>query len=210
MCIRFGFLALSSVLWLAAASPSLAADPAGCPNVFPLHVEFDDSLTGSFGSIEVQEDGLGGLAFYVELDPGALGPDADLHRLYFNLEGEPTGVGVETGDPVPTLYTVSVEPRVAGGAGSAFDLGVHFGNGSGRKGNGVLKSASFEMFADQALSVCDLSTWSSTASGIVVNMAVHVQNTALVEGSDSETLGGIGEVSSQPEPDLEPASDMPQ
>jgi hypothetical protein len=190
-------LAMAAVLWLGLASASAAE--------FPLTVEFDDGLTGEFGIVMVTESG-GNLVFDVMLNPLVLGLDADLHRLYFNLDGSFTGLGVITGDPVATLYVLLSEPHVAGGAGSEFDYGVSFGNGAGPKGNGTLQIVTFTVFADQPLSIDDLAPLSSTAAGIAVNLAVHVQDTSFLEGVTSETVGGL---MGEGDPDGEPSSADP-
>jgi hypothetical protein len=156
---------------------------------FPLNVEFDDGLVGTYGNVEVTEVG-GDLLFQITLDP-SLGPDADLHVLYFNLVGSPSGLAISSTDVVNTAYELLVSPSVAGGAGSSFEYGVHFGNGAGPKGNGVLQSASFLLSADGPLAVADLLQSSSTSQKIEVYLATHVQGTALVKGSKSETVGSL-------------------
>ncbi len=196
-------LAFAAVFWLGLGS---ASAQFGLPSGdFPLTVEFDDGVTGEFGTVMVTESG-GDLVFEVMLNPLVLGFEADLHRLYFNLDGSFTGLGVITGDPVATLYVLLTDPRVAGGAGSTFDFGVSFGRGGGPKGNGTLQMVSFTLFADQALSVDDLAPISSTAAGIPVNMAVHVQETSFLEGVTSETVGGL---MGEDVPDEEPSSGEP-
>jgi hypothetical protein len=156
---------------------------------FPLNVEFDDGLVGTYGNVEVTEVA-GDLLFQITLDP-SLGPDADLHVLYFNLVGSPSGLAISSTDVVNTAYELLVSPSVAGGAGASFEYGVHFGNGAGPKGNGVLQSASFLLSADGPLAVADLLQSSSTSQKIEVYLAAHVQGTALVKGSKSETVGSL-------------------
>ena len=184
-------------LWIAGGS-AVAAE-------FPLTVEFDDGMVAEFGTVMVTESG-GALRFEVILNPLVLGIDADLHRMYFNLVGAFTGLGVRTADPVNTLYVLLTDPHVAGGAGSKFDLGVSFGNGAGPKGNGTLQAASFTLFADQPLSIEDLAPMSSTSSGIAIQLAVHVQDTSFVEGVTSETVGGL---MGEGDPGEEPSSAQP-
>jgi hypothetical protein len=161
--------ALASFLLVAPlAAPAGAAD-------FPLVVELARGQEGEYGTVSVQEDGAGGLAFEVSLDVAALGSHADLRTLYLNLLGAHTGLYVETADPVPTLYTLELDPGGAGAAGARFDGAVHFGKGRGPHGNGVLQHASFTLVGDEALSVEDLLPFSATARGLVVQMAVRVQ-----------------------------------
>jgi hypothetical protein len=98
---------------------------------------------------------------------------------------------------VNTAYLLSLAPPVAGGAGSDFDYGVSFGNGAGPPGNGVLQQASFLILPvdpNESLSLDDFlnAEWSSAAGGkIVADAAAHVQGTSLMDGSSSETVGGV-------------------
>jgi hypothetical protein len=197
------------VALLTASAPALADE-------YPLTVEFDDGLVDRYGTVLVEEvvdaDGFHGLQLDVELDPGVLGPECDLHRLYLNLAANLTGLHVITHDAVPTLYLLLTEPSVAGGAGSSFDYDVHLGNGAGRKGNGRLQRASFSLFADQDVFASDLAPISETAAGIEAQIAVHVQGTALVSDADSETVGGsraAEDPGSLPPPDEDPGSELP-
>lgn len=156
---------------------------------FPLNVEFDDGLIGTFGNVEVTEVA-GDLQFQITLAP-LLGAGADLHELYFNLVGPETGLAISSSDVVNTAYALLTSPPVAGGAGSSFGFGVSFGNGAGPPGNGVLQTASFVLSADGALSVADLLVSSSTSQSIEVYLATHVQGTSLVPGVTSETVGSL-------------------
>jgi len=156
---------------------------------FPLNVEFDDGLLGSFGNVDVTEVA-GDLQFQITL-AGALGGSADLHELYFNLVGSPTGLAISSSDIVNTAYTLLTSPSVAGGAGSSFEFGVNFGNGAGGPGNGVLQTATFLLSATGALTVADLLLASSTSQNIMVYLAAHVQGTSLVQGATSETVGSL-------------------
>jgi PEP-CTERM motif-containing protein len=156
---------------------------------FPLNVEFDDGLLGSFGNVEVTEAG-GDLDFEITLD-ASLGASRDLHELYFNLEDGFTGIAISSTDVVSTAYTLDADPSVAGGAGSSFDFGVNFGNGAGAPGNDALQSATFSLSADQALSIGHLLISSSTSQGIEVFFAIHAQGTSLVPDAESETVGSL-------------------
>jgi hypothetical protein len=166
---------------------------------FTLDVEFDDGLVGDYADVEVVEDG-NGLLFEVTL-LSALGANADLHRLYFNLDGVVPDLQIESDDVVTTAYVLSVAPPVAGGAGSDFDYGVSFGNGAGGPGNGVLQTASFRIAPEddaQSLALqAFLDAAPALASGGTIEsmLAIHVQGTDLVQGAGSETVGG-----SVPEP----------
>ena len=168
------------------AAVALAAAPAGAIS-FPLTVEFDDGLIGTFGTIDITETG-GDLAFAITVD-ASLGANRDLHELYFNLADGFTGVAISSTDVVDTDYTLSANPSVAGGAGASFDWGVNFGNGAGPPGNGSLTSATFLLSAAEALTIADLLIASSTSGGIETFFAIHVQGTSLVAGVTSETVG---------------------
>lgn len=170
-----------------AALALLGAGSAGALS-FPLNVEFDDGTIGTFGGVEVVEVG-GDLQFDITLD-GSLGAGADLHELYFNLAGSPTGLAISSTDVVNTDYELLFAPSVAGGAGATFGFGLSFGNGAGPPGNGVLQTASFLLSADGALSVNDLLVSSSTSQGIEVYLAAHVQGTSLTSAT-SETVGSL-------------------
>lgn len=168
---------------------ALASAPASALT-FTLDTEFDAGLVGPFATVTVTESG-GGLDFEVSLAGSTLGASADLHVLYFNLAGDPTNVTLSSSQVVNTPFTLAVDPPVAGGAGSSFGYGVSFGNGAGPPGNGVLKTASFRITADQALTLDALTPLSQTSQGLLANVALHVQGTSLVSGSTSETVGGV-------------------
>jgi hypothetical protein len=175
----FAFAALA----LFAAAPAQALQ-------FTLDHEFDTGLVGPHATVNVTESG-GGLDFVVSLAGSDLGANADLHIFYFNLAGDPTNVDVTTVSVVNTDFTIDEDPPVAGGAGSSFEYGVSFGNGAGPPGNGVLKEASFRITADQPLTLADLQVLSQTNQGILAHAALHVQGTSLIDGSTSETVGGV-------------------
>jgi hypothetical protein len=157
----------------------------------PLNREFDAGTIGTFGSVTVTQNG-DTLDFSVSLAVSVLGAGADLHEFYFNLVGSPTGVGISNTNAPTTAYTLATNPSVAGGAGSSFEYGVSLGNGAGGPGNGVLKLATFRIFADQPLTLAMLSQTSSTSgSGVTVNLAAHVQGTSFVSGATSERVGGV-------------------
>jgi hypothetical protein len=177
-------LALWVALVLATATPAAAV-------TFPLTVEFDDGLIGTYGTVDVTESG-GVLGFAISLNP-SLGPGRDLHELYFNLTDGFTGVAISSTDTVNTAYTLDADPTVAGGAGSSFDFAVNFGDGAGPPGNGQRINATFVLSANEALAVSDLEIASSTSQGIQAFIAVHVQGTSLVSGATSETVGAIPE-----------------
>lgn len=176
---------------VALAALGLFAAPAGSAGAatITLDTEFDDGLGGQFATVTVTEDA-GALVFDVRLQ-SELGDGADLHKLYFNLSDDVGTLALTTLDPAATDYSLDLDPPVAGGAGSRFDVGVSFGNGAGPSGNGVLQQATFSLAADRALSLADLLELSATSAGIEANLAAHVQGTALVAGSDSETVGGV-------------------
>ena len=159
---------------------------------FSLDIEFDDGITGNFGNVEINERD-GELDFVITLT-GELGTEADLHRFYFNLLGDFSGLGIKDTDAPSdgTEYALLFDSAVAGGAGSSFDYGISFGNGAGKKGNGELESASLTLFASEPLSLEDLME-SSFASGgsIEISMAAHVQGTSLVEFASSESVGSV-------------------
>jgi len=179
--VRTSLGVLAAALLFAAGSASAVS--------FPLNVEFDDGLVGSFGSVTVTENA-GDLDFVISLT-ATLGAGADLHEFYFNLAGSPTGVAISSTQVVATAFSLALNPPVTGGAGSSFEYGVNFGNGAGGPGNGVLKTANFTISANEALTLASLSPTSSTSQDIVVNFAAHVQGTSFVAGSTSETVGGV-------------------
>jgi hypothetical protein len=204
---KLGILKRATGLWLGMLALLLLVGGRAEALTIPLNVEFDDGTVGSYGSVEITEDGNGALIFKVsvlgnvgqDLD---LGPNADLHELYFNLQGSVGPVAIMTLDAVGTPYVLTSSPSVKGGAGSSFEYGVNFGNGAGASGNGVLKMAMFKISAED----CDLVTApeeclsldqvigeksSTSGSGVSVNVAVHVQGTNLVQDADSETVGGM-------------------
>lgn len=180
---------LMLVLGMSSASQALANDEPQCAEEAILSHEFDYGISDVFGVVDVSESQDGGIDFVVEIDPKILGKRADLHRLYFNLDGEFSGVWVESADPVHTLYTVEADRSVAGGAGASFGYAVSFGNGAGKKGNRILQYATFTILADQVLKAEDLLLRSSTSEAIEAHIAIHVQGTDYVDGS--ETIGGL-------------------
>ena len=192
--VRFpSFLAGALVAGLLAIG---SAAQAGSITV-PLDVEFDDPSTpGPHASVMITEDA-GALDFVVSLAGTDLGAGADLHIFYFNLVGSPSGLALSDTNAPSSAYALLVPNSVAGGAGSTFDFGVSFGEGAGPPGNGVLKTASFTLSADDPLTLASLLETSSTSQGLVVHFALHVQGTSFVMDADSETVGGA-----VPEPGL--------
>jgi len=202
---RRGALAAACVLGLAGSLAGGTGDAAALSFTAPLEVEFDDGRTGTYGSVFVEEIAGGDLRFTVTLAP-ALGPDRDLHELYFNLVDALATSGLEISDsacdggPCRTDFALRTRPAVRGGAGSDFDFSVSFGNGAGPRGNGTLAIASFVLGADAALALVALDEDSETSAGIEALFAAHVQSTSLVRGSSSETVGAPPVAVPIPEP----------
>jgi len=189
---RLGLFARARILGFALLAGMLAA-PAARALTLDLNVEFDDALTGNFGTVEVTEVAGGDLFFQITLDTSELGADADLHEFYFNLPAV-SGLTLTSTDTVTTLYDLDFDPSVSGGAGSSFVWGVNLGSGAGPSGNGVLQTATFTLSADTDLSENDLLIQSSTSDGVIVFVAAHIQDTELTNRG-SETVG-----SAVPEP----------
>jgi hypothetical protein len=179
--ILMGVIAIFSLAFSAPASALL----------FDLIYEFDGDLpVHSYGTVDVNENN-DDLDFAIAANTSTLGPDADIHELYFNLKNGFTGLTIfdtnATGDP----YVLESNPLVAGGAGAAFDWGVNFGNGAGSKGNGALKLATFTLSANEALSIDNLLEFSDPNNIRPVFLAVHFQGTSTRAGS--ETIGAVPE-----------------
>ena len=174
------------VLWIA-----LMASGAASALSFDLDREFDTGVMGPYSTIEIVEDA-GALDFLISLNLDALGPDADLHVLYFNFVGDATGLAISGTDAPSPEYVLMADPSVAGGAGSSFDWGVHFGNGAGVMGNRKLQSARFTLSAHDGLVIENLlgSSWAA-GNSIEVHMAAHIQGTSALTGASSETIGGV-------------------
>ena len=181
-------LGLVCALVLASAAGGAQAVP------FLLNVELDTGATDSWGTLEVEETAAGSLLFEIHLND-ALGPDADLHKFYFNLACDAVATDVVTLDAVARDYKLRADPPVNGGAGTDFDYAVSFGNGAGRRGNGILPDAHFEILGQNLDLAALTSTFSTSASGIAAFFAVHVQGTETYLGADSETV-----VATVPEP----------
>jgi hypothetical protein len=156
----------------------------------PLDVELDTGVTDNWGTIEVAETANHSLLFEIHLSP-ALGPNADIHNFYFNLAGDAVATEVVTLDPVLWNYSLRVDPPVNGGAGTDFDYAVFFGNGAGRRGNRILQDVHFELLGVNLDVDALTSAFSTTASGIPVLFALHVQGTDTYLGADSETVAAM-------------------
>ena len=179
-----------SFLRLAAAvSVTLGLASSASALTIPLSVDLGSGVTASYGSVTITQNG-NALDFAVSLAGTVLGAASDLHELYFNLVGSPTGVAIGNTNAPHTAYTLVTNPTVAGGAGSSFEYGVGFGNGAGNPGNGVLKLATFTLSADQPLTLAMLGQTSTTSGGVSVAMAAHVQGTSLIPGVTSQAVGG--------------------
>jgi hypothetical protein len=177
-------------LWGFLLAAGLASGASGASISYELNVEFDNGETGAFAQVDVTETAEGGLEFEIGLLE-ALGEDADLHKFYFNVRDTVVDLDLASDDNVSTAYTLSEGPAIAGGAGSDFDYGISFGNGAGRRGNGVLQTARFTLTASSTLRIEDLDELSSTSSGVIATSAAHVQGTSLSAYVDSETVGGV-------------------
>lgn len=177
---------------------------APAASLLSFDVELDEGLEGNFGTILLEDHSDdaaipdGSLRITLSLS-GELGPEADIHELYFNL---PSAFGDDdleisgftcNGGRCRTGFTLEDDPPVRGGAGSSFDVGVNFGNGAGKKGNGTLQTASFLLASEEGpLAIQDLLAESSeTRRGIEIFFALHVQETDLARKSDSETVGVV-------------------
>lgn len=189
---RFSLFSRAGIFGFALLTGMLAA-PAARALTFDLNVQFDDELTGNFGTVEVTEVAGGDLFFEITLDTSELGAEADLHEFYFNLP-DVSGLTLTSTDTVTTPYDLDFDPSVSGGAGSSFVWGVNLGSGAGDSGNGVLQTATFTLSADTDLSENDLLISSSTNDGVTVYVAAHVQGTEFTNAG-SETVG-----SAVPEP----------
>jgi len=186
-------LARTLLAALLALAATLALSNSSSALTVSLDTELDAGTGGPHATLTLTEVG-GAIDFVLSLvGPPAtdLGPDADLHEFYFNLVGSPSGVTISNTNAPNTPYVLSLDPTVAGGAGSSFEYGVDFGNGAGPSGNGVLELASFRISADVPLTIASLAQTSSTSQNIVMNFAAHVQGTSFVMGTDSETVGGV-------------------
>jgi hypothetical protein len=182
------FARLLTAAALVLAGSVAATSPAGALTI-TLDKEFDAGTVGNHATVTITENA-GALDFIVSLAGTDLGSGSDLHEFYFNLVGSPTGIAISNTNAPSTPYVLSLNPPVAGGAGSSFEYGVSFGNGAGPSGNDVLKLASFTISADQPLTIASLLQTSATSQNILVNLALHVQGTSFVGGSTSETVGG--------------------
>ena len=150
-----------AAIFLGACIAGAAAPATAGSLALPLNVQFADGLIGDFGTVLIEEKPHGKLQITVSLT-GELGPDADLHEFYFNLDDDldvdrlvlSHARCMETGDSdfgsCETDFDLEQDPSVRGGAGSSFDFGVNFGNGGSSKGNGHLVAATFKLtaFAD--------------------------------------------------------------
>jgi hypothetical protein len=159
--------------------------------VVSLDIELDTGLTADFVSVDIVENGDSALDFIISVDTDLLGADADLSVFYFNIDNslvDPEGLRIGSTNAPVTEYRLAAARGVRGGSGSAFDFGIHFGDGAGSHGNGVLPIASFTL---TGLTLESLVA-NSFASGdsIEIGFAAHVQGTSLYPGAVSETLGG--------------------
>jgi len=157
---------------------------------FDLIYEFDADLpVQSYGTVDVNEVS-GNLDFILNANTSTLGPNADIHEFYFNLDNGFTNLSISNTNAPNTAYSlIGPNPSVAGGAGASFDWGVNFGNGAGNPGNGNLQLATFTLSdAIIDLSINDLLEYSYPNNTPPVYMAVHFQSTDTPY--DSETVGG--------------------
>jgi len=157
---------------------------------FDLIYEFDADLpVQSYGTVDVNEVS-GNLDFILNANTSTLGPNADIHEFYFNLDNGFTNLSISNTNAPNTAYSlIGPNPSVAGGAGASFDWGVNFGNGAGNPGNGNLQLATFTLSdAILDLSINDLLEYSYPNNTPPVYMAVHFQSTDTPY--DSETVGG--------------------
>jgi len=157
---------------------------------FDLIYEFDADLpVQSYGTLDVNEVS-GNLDFIINANTSTLGPNADIHEFYFNLDNGFTNLSISNTNAPNTAYSlIGPNPSVAGGAGASFDWGVNFGNGAGNPGNGNLQLATFTLSdAILDLSINDLLEYSYPNNTPPVYMAVHFQSTDTPY--DSETVGG--------------------
>ena len=187
---RWGFLARAALGMLGLALGASAGPARAALITLPFAVELDAGAAGSYGTLQIDELASGDLAITLALG-AALGSGADLQSFSFNLPaGLQAGLAVSGslcgGGSCATPFVLEAGVPTPGGAGSAFDFRVSFGNGSGPAGNGVLALASFVLGGDAALTIADLlAEHSTTSGGLELNFAAHVQSTATAAGSEA-------------------------
>ncbi len=161
-------------------------------NALVINLDVDlDGGTVNYGTVELIQDGLDVIAV-ITANTATLGATADVHELYFNLDPDNFNVTASDSSTVAGTTTCSAvggctpsaNPSVAGGAGTAFEWGINFGNGG-------LKVSSFEVLisADNPLLVGHFASQLSSGNnhdGVYV--AAHFQSTDTDPGS--ETGGG--------------------
>jgi hypothetical protein len=152
--------------------------------------------------VQVEEDGSGGLAFELSIDPEVLGHRAHLHALYFNLDGDPTGLQVVTEDQVNLRYLL--RPGRGAALGARFDRVISFRRDRGRRSNGTLQTVHFTLLADTPLSTGDLLPLSFTTRGDAVHMAARIKRTRTGRCRRTMVVGGVLEPDPEPQPDQEP------
>ena len=196
------------LLPLASGSPARAAE-------LPLGVELHRGVVADYGSVWVDEDPDGGLSFEIVLKPQVLGKRAELRQLYFNLDGEFTGLAVVEAMPETARHWLHRGRGWLRAAGARFDLGVAFWTPpswlkrSWRRGRlrmpPPLQEIRFRLVADQVLSLEDLLPMSIGRKGEPVQVAVRVRNAALRGRPCSVVVGGLF----LPEPEAEEEDEEP-
>jgi hypothetical protein len=165
-------------------------------DTFDLVYEFDGVLPVQvYATVDVTDLG-SDLAFAISYNTtdAYLGPNADIHEYYFNLDNAFTGLNIYDTNAPTTPYTLSGPATVAGGAGASFEWEVNFGDGGGSSGNGNLQYAEFTLDADQDLDISNLlAEFSYPNNTPPVNMAVHFQNTSTNPGSETVGNGVVPE-----------------
>jgi len=89
--------ALLALAALLAAAPADAEDPTS--GAIPLDRELYRGLEDAYGMVYVEEDGVGGLHFFVNLDSEATGDEARIRRVYLSMEDPPPGLEAVPDDP---------------------------------------------------------------------------------------------------------------
>jgi hypothetical protein len=152
-----------------------------------LNVESDSGVNSNYGTLKIEDAGVGVLDFTIDLNNIVLGQDADVHEFGFNSNY--SGPLSSSGG-----FLVKTDSRLPG-LNIKWDFVIEFGNGQP-----ILDPVNFKLSGDPGFTQAALlNTPAEYINGWDGYFAVHAQSTSTPAGSET-VFCGVNPVSTVPEP----------
>ena len=144
--------------------------------IIVLASETDQDVSGdNFGTVTLEDAGVGQVDFLIDLDNLVLGPDADVHQFGFQTQySGPLSIN-------PGIWDLTTNKSIAGIGGIKWNFRVSLGNGQPQ-----VDPAAFSLLGDSSFDVQSILDATPLAiNGDNALMAVHAQSTSTPAGSET-------------------------